>query len=79
MSITINLFQAEAILEAFGGDDCEFTLAEFGEEAHSGAGLYGYYTEYPEEGALFFGESEQDQARGNAISEERQRTGEALI
>ena len=56
MSITINLEQAQKILEIFGGEDAEVTIIEGDEKYHSGKGLYAYFTELPEEGAFYLGE-----------------------
>jgi hypothetical protein len=49
--VTLDLKQVEALSDMFGGEQTEVTLAhiQFG---HSGAGLYGFYTEYPEEGCV---------------------------
>jgi hypothetical protein len=47
--ITFNLSQACQLLQMFGGEDAEITVAMA--EGHSGKGLYAHYTELPEEGA----------------------------
>lgn len=51
--------EAEDLLGFFGGDpETEITVIEVteGEAAHSGPGLYAYYTEYPDEGTMILGE-----------------------
>lgn len=45
--------QVEALLEMFGGDDETMIAVErWGDEAHSGSGLYGYHSDYPNEGSI---------------------------
>lgn len=54
----INLKQAEALIEAFGGDeDVVLTLVEGDEHFHSGPGLY-VNDEYQEHGCIFLGKIE---------------------
>lgn len=50
-------------------DDLILQLGD--EKSHSGPGLYAYFAECPEEGATFIGRDAEDQARGDAIAEER--------
>ncbi len=52
MSITLNLHQAQTIVEMFGGEDSLVTVSEE-EVGHSGPGLYAHSTEYPDEGSVF--------------------------
>lgn len=49
----------------------DLVLQMGGENAHSGPGLYAWYSECPEEGAQFIGTDAEDQARGDAIAEGR--------
>ena len=58
MSITFNLGQAKELVDFFGGEDAEIIVTEG--NGHSGIGLYAYFLEYPEEGAIFLGEEEED-------------------
>ena len=64
--ITLTGNQAEAILEAFGGEPTMVSIRrmEASKDVEDGsdmpAGLYLYYTEYPEEGVIFLGEDDQD-------------------
>lgn len=52
MSVRINFNQARELLEFFGGEDADMTVGLCGPEAHSGAGLYVWCTEHPEEGSM---------------------------
>lgn len=60
MSEEINLYQAQQLIEQFGGMDANITV-EFCECGHSGKGLYAYHTDYPEEGATFLAEEQSTQ------------------
>lgn len=55
MEITLDLKQATELLDLFGGEPCEITLA-YG-EGHSGKGIYATYTDQPTEGSYFLGNS----------------------
>ena len=49
---TLNLHQAQTLLEMFGGEDTLITVDEC-DTGHSGPGVYAYSTEYPDEGSTF--------------------------
>ena len=51
-SITLNLHQAQTIVEFFGGEDSIVTVSQ-SEDGHSGPGLYAHSTEYPDDGSIF--------------------------
>ena len=55
-AVSIDYKQATELLAMFGGEPGEVTLLTGG--GHSGRGLYAHYTEYPEEGAEFLGETD---------------------
>ena len=61
-SITLDFKMATELLEMFGGEPGLVTLQMGGEKSHSGAGLYAYYSELPEEGAEFLGAEPDDEA-----------------
>lgn len=74
--IELTHYQIKALLEmseASGDPECydDLVLQVAGENAHSGAGLYAWFSECPEEGSTFIGRDADDQARGEAIAEER--------
>ena len=54
------LVQAKKLVKMFGGEDepCSITVAEC-DEGHGGPGLYAHYTDYPEEGSIFLGPTEE--------------------
>lgn len=55
------LKQAQALVEAFGGDEesiMTVTEVKDGQKSHSGPGLYAHCTDYPEEGSIFLGKAE---------------------
>ncbi|HEY3432519.1 MAG TPA: dATP/dGTP pyrophosphohydrolase domain-containing protein [Rhodocyclaceae bacterium] len=54
MSINITLRQAKALVEFFGGHDCEVTIADYAR------GLLAYCSEYPDEGGNYIGDTEVD-------------------
>lgn len=60
MAIQINLKQAKKLVECFGGEDSIMTVIEGDENYHSGPGLYGYFTDYPEEGCIFLDDLPKD-------------------
>lgn len=75
--LTFTAPQAQALLEMFGGEAGEVTVGEFVEGAipddpsdpigePSPAGLWGYHTEYPEEGAVYLGDADADTPAGSA-------------
>lgn len=72
--IELNAYQLHALLEmAEASDEPEedpIVILIGSKESHSGAGLYAYWRECPEEGAVFIGENEEDQQRGNKLAEE---------
>lgn len=79
--IELNHFQIKSLLnlsEISGDPECyeelELRLVE-GNGAHSGPGLYAIYPEAPENGWLFIGKDEEDQARADAICDEGIKSG----
>jgi hypothetical protein len=57
MSLTFKLKQAKLLVEFFGEDEeTEITVVEGDETAHSGYGLYAYYSDYPDEGTFYLGD-----------------------
>lgn len=74
--IELTHHQIKALLEmseASGDPECydDLVLQMGGENAHSGPGLYAWYSECPEEGAQFIGTDAEDQARGDASDQYR--------
>lgn len=61
MSITLNRYQAQTIVDFFGGEDSLVTVTEC-ESGHSGPGLYVHSTEYPDDGSIFLGQEPDDGA-----------------
>jgi hypothetical protein len=60
-SIRIDFKQATDLLVMFGGEPTEITLMNAtGEQAHSGPGLYAYYTDLPEEGSIHLGVTDEE-------------------
>lgn len=61
-SITIDFKQAAELLDMFGGEPGLITLqvARLEKDGHSGAGLYAYYEDMPEEGAIHLGIPDED-------------------
>lgn len=55
----IDFRQAKALLELFGGEPTAYTVY-YDKNGHSGKGVYAYVTEYPEDGAWYLGETDQD-------------------
>lgn len=49
-----------------------------GDSAHSGPGLYCQFQEVPEEGYMFLGADDEEQARGDAICEAKIKAGDAV-
>lgn len=72
--IELNAYQLRALLEMAEASDTPeedpIVICMGGEGCHSGAGLYAYWRECPEEGAEFIGENEEDQQRGNQLAEQ---------
>jgi len=61
--IKLNEYQAEFLLELFGGDDeSQICVGELA--GHSGHGLYAWFEEYPEEGCTFLPEAAQPASGG---------------
>jgi hypothetical protein len=49
----MDMDQAEALVEFFGGDEeVIVNVDRWGPDAHSGPGLYAYFEKYPEEGSV---------------------------
>lgn len=59
-SITLDFKMATDLLEMFGGKPGLVTLQHGGEQYHSGAGLYAWYSDSPEEGSEFLGVAMDD-------------------
>lgn len=53
-AIELNLSQARQLVEFFGGDDAQVTVADWSRstKAHDGPGIYAYIADYPEEGSI---------------------------
>ena len=49
---TLNLHQAQTLLEMFDGEDSLVTVEESA-TGHSGPGIYAHFEEYPDEGSVF--------------------------
>jgi len=49
------LAQAQALVDAFGGENEVLTVTQGTHGSHSGPGLYAHDEEYPDEGAHFLG------------------------
>ena len=60
--ITLDFKMATELLEMFGGEPGLVTLQQGGERSHSGAGLYAFWSDMPEEGASFLGAEPDDEA-----------------
>ena len=65
-SITLDFKQATELLKMFGGEPGLVTLQHGNERSHSGAGLYAWYSDLPEEGAVFLGAEPDDEAAPTA-------------
>lgn len=61
-SITLDFKQATELLKMFGGEPGLVTLQHGNERSHSGGGLYAWYSDLPEEGAVFLGAEPDDEA-----------------
>lgn len=61
-SITLDFKMATELLGMFGGEPGLVTLQLGGEHSHSGAGLYAFWSDMPEEGAAFLGAEPDDDA-----------------
>jgi len=59
-SIRIDFRQATDLLAMFGGEPAEITLALWGDEGHDGPGLYAWYTDFPEEGSVNLGITDEE-------------------
>lgn len=74
MEIELNLYQARALVEMLESSDVEDDPIILKEgDGHSGPGLYAYWRECPEEGAVFIGTDEDDQNRGDSIADLAER------
>lgn len=65
-SITLDFKMASELLDMFGGEPGLVTLQHGGEKCHSGAGLYAWHSDLPEEGAAFLGAEPHDEAAPTA-------------
>jgi hypothetical protein len=74
MEIELNLYQAQALVEMLEASDApaDDPLIIKEGDGHSGPGLYAYWRECPEEGAVFIGTDDADQERANAIADSRE-------
>lgn len=82
--IKLNHYQIKALLELSesSGDPemfDEMALVVGGENAHSGPGVYAYFTECQEEGATYLGVDEADEERAEAICEAKIESGEVAV
>jgi len=82
MKISMTHHQIKALLELSESsgdpesfDDMNLIVVD-DDKAHSGPGLYCQFREVPEEGFMFLGKDEEDDARGNEICNARIRSGE---
>lgn len=57
-SVDVDFKQVTQILEMFGGEPAEMTICRG--EGHSGMGVYASYTDMPDEGAEYLGESDDE-------------------
>ncbi|MEW6316278.1 MAG: hypothetical protein AB1670_07785 [Pseudomonadota bacterium] len=74
MEIELNLYQAKALVEMLESSETEDDPIILKEgDGHSGPGLYAYWRECPEEGAAFIGTDDEDQKRGDAIADLKER------
>jgi len=72
------LKQAQALVEAFGGDEeSNMTVVEVkdGQASHSGPGLYVHCTDYPEEGSTFLGNDSSQLPEVDLKSESKSLVG----
>lgn len=67
----IDLKIAEGILEAFGGEDANMSLV-YWEDGHSGEGYYIYCSDYPEDGAIYLGMTEDQKTVSEYRSKKRE-------
>lgn len=65
-SITLDFKMASELLDMFGGEPGLVTLQHGGGKCHSGAGLYAWHSDLPEEGAAFLGAEPHDEAAPTA-------------
>lgn len=56
--IRLDYAQTMRLMALFGGQPGEISLMQG--EGHSGAGIYAYFSEYPEEGAFYLGQTNPD-------------------
>ena len=79
MEIELNLYQAKALVEMLDSSDdpADDPIIIKEGDGHSGPGLYAYWRECPEEGAVFIGKDEEDQARGDALGDQAEAEEQA--
>lgn len=58
MSVNLNLKQVNEIVDFLGGDEESEVTVQYWKEGHSGEGTYVFLSEYPEEGAVYLGLTE---------------------
>ena len=76
-AVTIDFKQATELLEMFGDQPSEITLQTG--EGHSGRGLYAHYTDLPEEGASFLGETDDEATPSTSAPEVAAPAGERQL
>ena len=77
MSVTLNLFQAQRLLDFFGGEDADI-LVEWHDKGHSGPGVYAWLAEYPEEGSIMLDEAPTPEPAAVVIEPHTER-GDAAV
>ena len=60
MSVEIDFKQATELFKMYGNEACSLTLIEGDKSYHSGEGLYVFSTDYPEEGLVFLGKTDEE-------------------
>lgn len=73
-SITLDFKMASVLLDMFGGEPGLVTLQHGGEKCHSGAGLYAWHSDLPEEGANFLGAEPHHPASAHGIGQDRRHS-----
>lgn len=73
-SITLDFKMASVLLDMFGGEPGLVTLQHGGEKCHSGAGLYAWHSDLPEEGANFLGAEPHHPASAYGIGLDRRHS-----
>jgi hypothetical protein len=59
-ALTFTAAQAQNLLDMFGGDEGLITVCLLPADGDNPGGLYGYMTEYPEDGSVFLGPANED-------------------